>query len=413
MTVLSDSRARLFAENAPLPAQSLDGKGIILWVNSKWSDLLGYTKEEVLGKEFVSLLAPESKNLMYTLFEHLLRTGYLNDADLTILRKDGTEAYININSKLMHDPDNQELYTYCVLSDISKRHLMESQLIESEERYRKLFEYSLEGIVISKGDTVIAANKAFLDDGGYGSFDEFIKVPISKRVTPESYKLMIERRQRRMRGEEVDPYMKLEAIRKDNGETFMVEASSTEIPINGETHLLSTFRKISEEAQNDSTLDEITGLHNKTGLMDILAREISRIDRYGGEFSVLMFEVNDAKHINDTYGPDVYSEGLLLLTQRLLQHNRKTDHVCKYSDKQFFMVLPETGSDGAFEHAERFAHEVMLSISEEKSIPLTFSIGVAEMNEEIHDADELLQGVKSALDLAIAEGKNKVVLYQG
>ncbi|MFC1770048.1 PAS domain-containing protein, partial [Nitrospirota bacterium] len=151
MEEFSDSRAKHFAENAPLPVHSLDAKGIIIWVNSQWTDLFGYRKDEVVGKAFADFLTPESKSLAYNLFEHLMRTGSLKNADLKVVLKDGTELDVNVNSKLMHDHENQSLYTYCILTDMSKRKQMETELMESEERYRKLFEYSIEGIVITRG----------------------------------------------------------------------------------------------------------------------------------------------------------------------------------------------------------------------------------------------------------------------
>jgi PAS domain S-box-containing protein len=128
-------------------------------------------------------------------------------------------------------------------------------LRESEEKYRLLFENSLEGISITKGKTTISANKALLDIYGYESFEEYSAVPIFDRLALESRKSAIERFKAIENGEFVPPRSEYQILRKD-GEIRDIHVSTTEMLIGNEKYVQATVRDITEHKKTEEIIKE-------------------------------------------------------------------------------------------------------------------------------------------------------------
>ena len=157
--------------------------------------------------------------------------------------------------------------------------------------------------------------------------------------------------------------------------------------------------------------DEATGLFNKRRLLERLDMEVARARRYGEILSCLMIDVDDFKHINDTYG---HQEGDKVLRQigDLLQRSlRVTDFKARYGGEEFTVLLPRTNSAGAFRVSENLrqtfmGHNFVLATT---TVRLTVSIGVACCSIfDTLDAQQVLRMADSALYRAKRDGKNKV-----
>jgi PAS domain S-box-containing protein len=145
--------------------------------------------------------------------------------------------------------------------EITERKLAKESLKESEAKYRNLFEHSLVGISISKGNNVIAANKAVLDIFGYDR-REFLKLPLLDHVAPESQEFIREKMERRARGEQLDSRYEYKIIRKD-GEIRDIEISTGTIDIENETYVQGTFRDITERKQAEEERRESSNRYMK------------------------------------------------------------------------------------------------------------------------------------------------------
>ena len=185
---------------------------------------------------------------------------------------------------------------------------LKRELEESEEKYRSLFEHSIQGIGISKDDKFIVVNKALLDLEGYSDFDEFVKVPISRRLTPASVDIITERRNKRQRGEYVDPYVELEAVRRD-GEIRNVEVSTVEILIKGEKYFLSTLVDISDrkkaEADRERVIvelrDAISKVKTLSGLLPICS-SCKKIRDYQGYWKQVETYIQEHADVDFSHG---------------------------------------------------------------------------------------------------------------
>jgi len=150
-------------------------------------------------------------------------------------------------------PVTEADYVNVYALDITKRKWAEEALRESEERYRVLFENSVDGISISKGDSVIAANQALLDLLGYKTVEEFAKVSVLDHVAPESRRMIQERRTARAKDLLLTSHYEYKIIRT-NGETRDVETSTFEAPIGQDLLIQRTFRDITARKQAEQRL---------------------------------------------------------------------------------------------------------------------------------------------------------------
>lgn len=170
---------------------------------------------------------------------------------------------INLYLREGHQRDQRETQFLCavanVLVGIIERQRAVEALRESEEKYRTLFENSIEGIGISKGNRVVAANRALLDTFGYDTLEEFRQVPIAEHVAPEFRSLIRERMRKRERGGPLPARYEYAIVRKD-GKSRDLEISTTEVLIDKERHVLSTFRDITERKRADEKIRQTSEL---------------------------------------------------------------------------------------------------------------------------------------------------------
>jgi diguanylate cyclase (GGDEF)-like protein len=161
--------------------------------------------------------------------------------------------------------------------------------------------------------------------------------------------------------------------------------------------------------------DEATGLYNKRRLMEQLEIEIARSQRYGDLLSCLMLDLDHFKHINDSLGHQAGDDVLRQVGRLLRCSVRVTDFVARYGGEEFTIIMPKTGSTGAFRAAEhvRAALGSHMFVSHHTEIHLTVSIGAACYTEfDGLDAPQIILAADSALYRAKREGRNRVCLTE-
>ncbi len=135
----SEERFKLLFEKAPLGYQSLDEEGNFLEVNQQWCDLLGYTREEVIGKWFGDFLSPENQNAFRSRFPIFKAQGYIH-SEFEMLHKSGQAVFIAFEGRIGYGPDGAFKQTHCILQDITSQKSAEAALVRSESKYRSIAE---------------------------------------------------------------------------------------------------------------------------------------------------------------------------------------------------------------------------------------------------------------------------------
>jgi diguanylate cyclase (GGDEF)-like protein len=161
-----------------------------------------------------------------------------------------------------------------------------------------------------------------------------------------------------------------------------------------------------------ATRDPLTGLLNRRALMGRLAEEMERSQRYKRQLTVLLFDLDKFKRVNDALGHLAGDAVLRHFAGVMEKALRRSDLVGRYGGEEFLAVLPETSPERGCEVAERIrsdCHDAPASAPDGTPVPFTTSIGVATLLPG-EDAETLLTRVDESLYKAKETGRDRVVL---
>jgi len=170
--------------------------------------------------------------------------------------------------------------------------------------------------------------------------------------------------------------------------------------------------RLFQVTQRLAITDGLTGIYNARFFYDELEKEISRSERYTTPFSIALFDIDDFKRINDTFGHQAGDDALRSVAESMLAASRKSDIVARYGGEEFISILPSTSKDEAAKHARRIKESVESARHFlDNTVELTISGGVSTYPEDGSDAKSLLYAADMALYQAKAAGKNAVRCY--
>lgn len=136
----SQEQYRALYDNAPQACQSLDESGCFVDLNAAWLAILGYERDEVLGKSFADFLHPDWAVSFEKKFPILKSVGYVRNVHYKMRHKDGHFVDIELNGCVDHMPDGGFRKTYCVFQDITERKRALEQLKDERQRLAGILE---------------------------------------------------------------------------------------------------------------------------------------------------------------------------------------------------------------------------------------------------------------------------------
>jgi two-component system cell cycle response regulator len=166
-----------------------------------------------------------------------------------------------------------------------------------------------------------------------------------------------------------------------------------------------------EEIYRLTIIDGLTQVHNKRYLLEFLDREMARCLRHGRALSLVLFDIDLFKRINDTYGHLAGDYVLRELAAALKSRIRKEECFARYGGEEFALVLPETGHENTVFLADKLRkiveqHEFVF---EGKRIGVTFSAGVADLSQSHDSALAFIKAADARLYEAKHRGRNQVI----
>ena len=166
-----------------------------------------------------------------------------------------------------------------------------------------------------------------------------------------------------------------------------------------------------EEIYRMTIIDGLTGAHNKRYFLEFLEREIARCARYRRPLSLLMFDIDHFKQINDKHGHLTGDYVLREMSRRLLARIRREELLARYGGEEFAAVLPETDAVGALAFGEQIRKLVGDQPFEYEgdTFTVTVSVGVITVEGEDVDVATFIKRADDNLYRAKREGRNKVI----
>ena len=172
-------------------------------------------------------------------------------------------------------------------------------------------------------------------------------------------------------------------------------------------NMVARLRESRAELEQLSVTDPLTGLSNRLRMMEVLENEVRRSRRLHHEFSVVMADLDLFKRYNDEFGHPAGDTVLQRVAAIMREASRDVDFVARYGGEEFLIMMPETGSEGAAEFAERIRKRIKKEQLPEGQI--TVSLGVAAFPMHGDAPDQLIAEADAALYLAKRAGGDQVV----
>lgn len=174
-----------------------------------------------------------------------------------------------------------------------------------------------------------------------------------------------------------------------------------------ESQLLTTQEALRDESMHDS----LTGLWNRTAILEILQREIERGQRDGASVGIIIADIDHFKKVNDTFGHKAGDAVLCKATEIMKNKLRPYDAIGRYGGEEFLIVMPGCQLQDAANKAERLRYELSGSQiqTDQGIIGLTVCMGVtASAPDNTVSTDILIQAADAAMYDAKRAGRNRV-----
>jgi diguanylate cyclase (GGDEF)-like protein len=165
-----------------------------------------------------------------------------------------------------------------------------------------------------------------------------------------------------------------------------------------------------EQISNLADTDDLTGIWNKRYFRRQLPHEIERARTFGVPLSLILFDIDEFKQINDGFGHVIGDVVLSELTGVVRETLRPTDVLARFGGDEFAIILPHTDAAGAVAVAERVLRRVRaltIPTDEEGAIQCSVSIGIAEFRHDDASSNDLIRRADERLYVSKRQGKNR------
>ncbi len=168
--------------------------------------------------------------------------------------------------------------------------------------------------------------------------------------------------------------------------------------------------KLFEKTQRQAKTDGITGMLNHRSFYERLETELRRAQRYGGQISIIMADIDNLKPINDNFGHRAGDMVIRQISKRLNACIRQIDVGARYGGDEFSIILPNTSLSDAIVVAKRMVAMVSETpvMWDENKIELSISVGVGQYDSTTMSPDEVTKATDQAMYAAKQAGKNTV-----
>ncbi|HET8765265.1 MAG TPA: EAL domain-containing protein [Rhodanobacter sp.] len=412
---VSRERYRLVAEGANDGIWDFDLATRRIYFSPRVREMLGYDETELSGPDDIRrIVLPEDYDTARAaLYEHLEQGR--RDELRRVMRmrtRDGRVLTILARSVAQYAADGTPVRVAGSYTDITEQIGNERQL----QIAASVFESGSDGIVISDAhDRILSVNRAFLGMTGYTQ--EELTGHLLRDVQVDSDAVRAREQALRDGGS----WSGEVAWRLHNGETKTLETSTEAVrDASGEVifriHVCidtAELRYAQARIRHLAYFDSLTGLPNRTHLRGQFEQALATARYAGQPIAVVFFDLDNFKEINDTAGHSVGDDVICAAAQRLGQHMREDDILCRFGGDEFLLLMPNIDAAAAEVLTGQLMEQLCKPVEVEgRLLDIAASAGFSMFPDDAQDAENLVRQADTALFRAKEEGGNAVLRFQ-
>ncbi|MGM0834185.1 diguanylate cyclase [Halomonas qinghailakensis] len=388
--------------------------GSVYRVNQCYADMLGYTVEAM--KELY-VWDWDTQFSQCELQQMLLTVDNSGEHFNTQQRrKDGAIIDVELsNNSVLYQGEN---LIFCIARDITKRKLTEERLRHKEELLQSIASQVPGALYQYRMTPEGTRSFPYFSEGavelGGLSLEELYRsgaAPIMSRILPEDA-AMVEANIQKTAKQLAHAQSEFRILHGDGSIRWIESRSAAKKEVDGSilwTGILLdiTQRKLAEERVRTMAItDGLTGITNRQEISRLLAYEVERTARYDTPFSLIMYDLDHFKQVNDQFGHNAGDEVLKTVTKLVNDTIRGIDLHGRWGGEEFMIILPQTQLEAAKNIAEKL-RQAVAAYHFEKIGTVTASFGVAERAPQ-ENSQLIAQRVDEALYRAKMRGRNRV-----
>jgi diguanylate cyclase (GGDEF)-like protein/PAS domain S-box-containing protein len=414
----SEARYRLLVERMREGLSQVDNDGTMQFVNDRFCAIVGYSREELIGRNVDFLLATEADAAAVQQKAELRVDGISDQYAVQMRRKDGRVIWVEIGGAPVTDASGEVIGSIGVHDDITERRASEQALRESEARYRLMAENSTDLITRAKPNgTLLYASEASRTLLGYEP-SELVGRMVKTLLYQEDRE---EVRHLTRLIHEAGPTTFSYRVHRKDGSLVWFETTSRAVRSVEEGEIdesvsvsrdISERRRAEEQIEHQAYHDALTGLPNRWLFRDRLTVALAQARRLHRDVAVMFLDLDRFKLVNDTLGHTLGDELLKAVAFRLKGALREEDTIARMGGDEFTILITDLkGGDDALTIAQKLLEVVAAPMRVEgHDLYITTSIGIAMFPDDGDTAELLLKNADQAMYRAKESGRSAVQL---
>ena len=383
----------------------------IYYENDYLLELLGYTHEDIKTLSIFDILSPIH---VKDIIEALTNKTPIILQEFHIVNKKSQTLYVKGSLNFMKDFENKPVAVLTFVDITKEKELSDKLLKESETLKKLLEEANLHALLFKiKNISDLEIEMAYATKQFKLTVGEGVKSCLDFLVLTDDQKELLMRCMRDIiAGKE--RIADISGVKLKQIENSVFKLSIAKVLQGDELFILCVLYDITQEAslmkyfENLSIKDPLTGIYNRRYLEEKLEEYMNLAQRHDRPLSLIMFDIDFFKHINDSFGHDVGDKVLKAIAKVVSENIRNTDIFARYGGEEFVIIAPETTKEDAKILAEKL-RSLIRNLHFEEGINVTCSFGVASL-EKPDTKETLLKRADEALYEAKKTGRNKVVV---
>lgn len=391
-----------------------DANGRYRLCNSAAARQLGRPAAEVVGLYDRDLFPPDVADSVRKGDVQAMAEGHASTVEHFITFLDGRRAVFQSTIGPIFDPEGSTTGLFGISREVTEIKRAEEQL----RLAARIFDRAAEGVVVTDAQNqVLTVNAAFTEVTGYTIDDMLGKNPSvlkSGRQPPEFYQNMWQQLNtkgwwqgeiwnRRKNGDIYLEWLSVNAVKDHSGKVLNYVGLLSDITL---------VRNSQQRIEYLATHDELTGLPNRTLVLDRLNLALARARRQQTQVSVLFVDLDNFKYVNDSLGHEQGDALLVQVARRLREALRTADTVARLGGDEFIVIIEATNDDETRLLAERILASVSGSyLLSEKDLFISASVGISCYPADGELPSELMKCADTAMYRAKAQGKNSYLFF--